>query len=76
MYNFHSDMARSEHKQNAIYEEVRHIHLANCIHRAKKAKQISKVGNWMHVLSRLHRIRIQISFDLEEANPEPTGASC
>ena len=76
MYTFHSDMAHIEHKRKAIHEEVRHIHLGNRIHRAKKARQNSKVGNWMHVLSRLRRIRIQISFDLEEAKPEPTGAGC
>lgn len=76
MYTYHRDMAHLEHTRKAIHDEVRHIHLGNRIHRAKKAGQISKVSSWLHVLSRLHRIRIQISFDLEEPSPEIKGAGC
>ena len=76
MYDFHSEMVHLEHKRKAIHDEVRQIHLANQIHRAKKAQQIKTAGSWLHVLSRLHRIRIQISFDLEEVYPEPEAANC
>ncbi len=74
MYNYHGDIKQQELKRQAIYDEVRHIHLANRLHRAQKANQIKKAGGWLHVLTRLHRIHIQISFDLEDPNPELTGA--
>ncbi len=76
MYDYHSEMNHLKQRQQAIHNEVRHIHLANQIHRSKNAQQIKTAGGWLHVLSRLHRIRIQISFDLEEPYPEPEGAGC
>ena len=75
MLDYHSQLAHLEQNRKAIYDEVRHQHLANQIHRAKKAEGKTAVS-WLHVLSRLHRIRIQISFDLEEPRPEPKGVSC
>lgn len=75
MYTYHTDMAHIEHTRNAIHDEVKHIHLGNRIHRAKKASPNKTAVSWLHVLSRLHRIRIQISFDLEDPSPEPKGAS-
>ena len=76
MFNYHTELAHSEHKRQAIYNEVRHQHLANRIHRTRKSGEGKTAVTWLHVLSRLHRIRIQISFDLEEPIPEPTGAGC
>lgn len=73
---FSDDFATShylEQKRQAIHKSVRAEHLANRLHRQQKH---DRTTNWMHVLSRLHRIRIQISFDLEEAAPEPEGAGC
>ena len=74
MFNYYTELAHSEDKRQAIHSEVRHQHLANRIHRTKKAGEHKTAVTWLHVLSRLHRIRIQISFDLEEPIPEPTGA--
>ncbi len=76
MLDYDTELALSEHNRKAIHDEVRHQHLANQIHRAKKANEGKTAVNWLHVLSRLHRIRIQISFDLEEPNPEPKGVGC
>lgn len=69
MYDDFSEMTFAEQKRKAIHNEIRQEHLANQIHRAKSANK--NQINWLNILRRLYRLRIHISFDLDESGPKP-----
>ena len=71
MHDYQTEMNLLQQNRNAIYNEVRHQHLANKIHRANKLKQ-AKTSGKRHALNLLHLIRPHFSFGAEDPNPEPT----
>ena len=71
MYDDFSEMLFAEQRRKAIHDEVRHQHLANQIHRANILNNTPSNWGWLNKLRHLYRLRIHISFDLEEPSPNP-----
>ena len=71
MYDDYSEMIFAEQRRKAIHAQVRHQHLANQIHRADRFNSSPSNWGWLNKLRQLYRLRIHITFDLEEPSPKP-----
>ena len=76
MLNVYLETMKVDQQRQAVYDAVRAEHDANRLLGDKGHGRFPQNANWFTVLTRLRRVRIQISFDVEEISPKPEGAGC
>lgn len=76
MLNIYLETMKVEQQRQAVYDGVRAEHNANRLLGNTAHGRSPQNHNWFTVLTHLRRVRIQISFDVEEISPKPEGAGC
>jgi len=76
MINAFLETLKMEQQRQDIYNGVQAEHNANRLLKQPGNGRSPQNANWFTVLRHLRRVRIQISFDIEEIRPKPEGAGC
>ena len=76
MINVFLETMKIEQQRQAVHDGVRAEHDTNRLLAQRGNGRSPQNPNWFTVLTHLRRVRIQISFDVEEIRPKPEGAGC